>query len=96
MRLMEIEIQTIKQVIHEYISDAKIILFGSRVDENKKGGDIDLLVQTNMQVTLKEKIKILTSLELNGILRQVDLIVQTPTTKKTSIIETALKEGIEL
>lgn len=93
---MDIEIQTIKQVIHEYISDAKIILFGSRVDENKKGGDIDLLVQTNMQVTLKEKIKILTSLELNGILRQVDLIVQTPTTKETSIIKTALKEGITL
>ena len=96
MRLSKKEVAIIKQTILKYIKNSTIILFGSRIDDTKKGGDIDLLIQTDKIITLKDKIKILTLLELNGILRRVDLIIQTPKTKKSSIIEVALKEGIKL
>ena len=75
MRLLKEEASIIKTTILRYIKDAKIILFGSRVDDNKRGGDIDIFVQTNQEVTLKEQIKILTDIEMNGVLRKVDLVL---------------------
>lgn len=44
MRLSEDEIKDIKSVIMAYDQKAEVYLFGSRVDNNKKGGDIDLLI----------------------------------------------------
>ncbi len=44
VRLTEEEIKMIRKIIKKYDPDAKIILFGSRTDLTKKGGDIDLLV----------------------------------------------------
>jgi len=96
MRLSNFEIETIKNTILDYIQDAKIFLFGSRVYDNKKGGDIDILVQTSLKVTLENKIDILTQLEILGIERKVDLIFKTPYTKEQNIIKTALKEGVLL
>lgn len=96
MRVLESEIKIIKNSIYKYISDAKIILFGSRIDDTKKGGDIDIFVQTNNEISLKEQIKILTEIELNGIMRKVDLVLQTPNSKELSIFATAKKEGIVL
>ena len=43
MRLTQKEIEIIKNTINRYIKDSKIYLFGSRLDDNKKGGDIDIL-----------------------------------------------------
>ena len=36
-----------KEVIDHLGSDVVIRLFGSRVDDTKKGGDIDLLIETH-------------------------------------------------
>lgn len=44
IRLSSTEQQVIKQTILQYDPQAKIYLFGSRVDKHKKGGDIDLLI----------------------------------------------------
>jgi len=44
VRLKDWEIEAIKEAIKNVDKDAKIILFGSRVDLTKKGGDIDLLI----------------------------------------------------
>lgn len=62
MRLTNREIHIIKQVINSYIKDARIYLFGSRVDKSKKGGDIDLFIvsQENsyaMKVKIRAKLK---------------------------------------
>ncbi len=50
MRLSNIEISAIKSSVHLFDGTAKVYLFGSRVDDKLKGGDIDILV-------LSEKIK---------------------------------------
>lgn len=44
MRLSNDEIKILKNKLFELSNDAKLYLFGSRVDDMKKGGDIDLLV----------------------------------------------------
>lgn len=47
MRLSKEEVSVLKKKLKELSNDAKLYLFGSRVDDNKKGGDIDLLVVSN-------------------------------------------------
>ncbi len=44
MRLSPTQIEVLKNTLSSISSTAKLYLFGSRVDDNKKGGDIDLLV----------------------------------------------------
>lgn len=47
MRLQSKEIQIIIQVAKEiYGEGVKVYLFGSRLNDEKRGGDIDLLVRT--------------------------------------------------
>ena len=44
MRLSAHEINSIKDTIKSVDQNARIYLFGSRVDNKKRGGDIDLLI----------------------------------------------------
>lgn len=44
MRLTEHEKQVITAAIHRFDPDANIWLFGSRIDDRGRGGDIDLAV----------------------------------------------------
>ncbi len=96
MRLSESEVSIIKKVITKHIPDAKIMLFGSRVYDDKRGGDIDIFVQTNQNITLKNQLEILTQIELCGVERKVDLVLKAPNTKEKSIFATIFKEGIVL
>ena len=96
MRLQENEIKIIKSSIALYIKDAKILLFGSRADDSKKGGDIDIFINTNQNITLRDKLKILANIEIKGISRKIDMIIKTPSSKHQSIFTTALETGIEL
>ncbi len=75
MRLTNNETEKIIQVIKKYDRHADTYLFGSRVDDNKKGGDIDLLVFSN-KLTFDENLKI--KVELKEILgdQKIDLIIK--------------------
>jgi predicted nucleotidyltransferase len=44
MRLSDNEVKAIKEVVGDIDKDARVYLFGSRVHEDEKGGDIDLLI----------------------------------------------------
>ena len=44
MRLSQDEVKILKNTLYTLNSDAKLYLFGSRLYDNKKGGDIDLLI----------------------------------------------------
>ncbi|SFZ97917.1 hypothetical protein MNB_SV-5-767 [hydrothermal vent metagenome] len=44
MRLTQREIKLLKNKLFTLSEEAKLYLFGSRVDDSKRGGDIDLLV----------------------------------------------------
>lgn len=44
MRLTHHEVTLLKEKLTSLSKEAKLYLFGSRVDDSKRGGDIDLLV----------------------------------------------------
>lgn len=48
MRLIEYEKNVIVNAIKNFDKQARIYLFGSRVDDTKKGGDIDILIITDV------------------------------------------------
>ena len=44
MRLTEFEQQTIRDTVRRFLPNATVYLYGSRVDDRKRGGDIDLMI----------------------------------------------------
>ena len=80
-------------------SKTKVVLFGSRAVDTAKGGDIDLLIvppdNLNRSEFFDKKIKFLTTVQDQIGEIKMDVIVKYPDDKRM-IIETAIKEGIEL
>lgn len=73
MRLRKKEIEMIKSVVSEFVQNADIYLFGSRIDENKRGGDIDLYIVSE-GMDYRTKIRI--SAKLKRLLKKpVDIII---------------------
>jgi predicted nucleotidyltransferase len=46
MRLSQEQINVLKDGLKQLDAMARVYLFGSRVDDSKKGGDIDLLIKS--------------------------------------------------
>lgn len=53
MRLYQKQVEVLKNKLNSLSADAKLYLFGSRVDDDARGGDIDLLVVSD-KLTKKE------------------------------------------
>jgi len=46
MRIKPEQVELTIKVVHRYFADASVWLFGSRVDDAKKGGDFDFYIET--------------------------------------------------
>ena len=58
MRLTQEEIKKIKEVIFKVFGKSRIFIFGSRIDDSAKGGDIDIFViPENRENLFKKKLK---------------------------------------
>ena len=97
MRLTPYQQTIIKKLTAEIFgSDARLMLFGSRVDDTKKGGDIDLYIETqDSKTVLDKKFKFLTALNFALGEQKIDLVVNN-FTKEKAIYEIAKQTGIEL
>ena len=74
MRLKEDEIKIIKGVIKEIFGDeTKIYLFGSRLDDTKRGGDIDLFLITQ-NPSYEKKIKAISKLQ-HKLYKPIDIVL---------------------
>ncbi|PKL18905.1 MAG: DNA polymerase subunit beta [Spirochaetae bacterium HGW-Spirochaetae-5] len=100
MRLTEFQRKKIVDAIMtQFGSEAEIYLFGSRVDDNKKGGDIDLLVAVhgNSGDLELKKIKSVTGIQFAIGDQKIDLIV-TPDISCDSrlVVREAVRTGVRL
>jgi predicted nucleotidyltransferase len=97
MRLKQKEIDYIKTAARECFGDnAKVYLFGSRVDDSKKGGDIDLYIETDTRDNIiKRKFRMLALLEKALGEQKIDIVVNNFITEKF-IYQVAKNEGIVL
>ena len=93
MRLSNSERLKITQSIIERDPDASIYLFGSRIDDSARGGDIDLLVLSE-KIGLWDRLDILAYLHLQLGERKIDLIVYPDLT--TPFARIAVDEGVRL
>lgn len=57
MRIKEHEKEILREAVREHDPDAKVYLFGSRTDDNARGGDIDILV-LSQRLTFRDKLRI--------------------------------------
>ena len=94
MRLTPAQIDTIQSTVHAVLGEgAQVTLFGSRVNDQQKGGDVDLYVET-AQPDLMKKIRCKVSLQ-GQLDLPVDLIVK-PHGDRSPIAMIAKQEGIRL
>ena len=94
MRLTPAQIDTIQSTVHAVMGEgAQVTLFGSRVDDQQKGGDVDLYVEI-AQPDLMKKIRCKVSLQ-DQLDLPVDLIVK-PHGDHSPIALIAKQEGIRL
>lgn len=96
MRLSDFYKKTIKSKGLEIFGQhTKIYLFGSRTDDTKRGGDIDLYIDTINKNNLFDK-KIQFLVQLHKILgdQKIDVVISKD--KNRTIEQVALKDGIAL
>lgn len=99
MRLKPQQIRSIQRVVEELAGpDAKVSLFGSRIDDNARGGDIDLLVEIFHPVTESSWLSAMISGRISRMLdgQKIDVILIAPNIKRLPIHDIAQKEGVVL
>lgn len=95
MRLIPTQRKQILQVARlNFGADANVWLFGSRVDDTQRGGDVDLYVETAQASTLLPALRCKIALE-ESLDLHVDLVVKEPG-KNKPIYQIAKKQGVQL
>ena len=101
MRLSESDVAAIKRTATEIFGpQANIWLFGSRTDETRRGGDIDLMIENvepDWDRIALEKARFLARLKTRIGDRRIDLVVQPAGSDRSRpIAQAALQTGIRL
>ncbi|MDA3799779.1 MAG: nucleotidyltransferase domain-containing protein [Kiritimatiellae bacterium] len=95
MRITTFEKQKIKACFHRVFGDGNIFLFGSRINDSAKGGDIDLFVEPCVKTDLKrKKIKFLAQLDLEIGEQKIDVVLQNG--NNSDVVCEAKSKGIKL
>lgn len=95
MRLLPRYQETIKKYFKEFFGNGEVYLFGSRVDDNKKGGDIDLYFVLKEHSNLFEKkLKFLSRVKRELGEQKIDIVFNTDSSRL--IEKEAIQWGIKL
>jgi len=99
MRLTSSQVQTIKTTVTRVFGfPYRLWLFGSRVDEQKRGGDIDLFIETDEIIPNRAE----TICRVYGALimalgdRKLDVIIKDAHTENVPIFDMARRTGVML
>ena len=93
MRLAPNQLQAIKEVISASDPEAEIFLFGSRTDDAKRGGDIDLLIMST-KIGFDERRRL--KLKLLDRLGQQKIDIVVAKDESRPFVRIARREGVKL
>jgi len=96
VRLIEYEIKIIKRTFREFFEDGKIYLFGSRIDDSQKGGDIDLYLVPHKRFEDERERKTRFSIKLDEYLGEQKIDIILAKDKDRLIEQEALRTGVDL
>ena len=95
MRLSSVQHQAIKKYFIEVFKEGEIYLFGSRVDNNRKGGDIDLYLRPKeCKKLVAKKLDFLVKVKREIGQQKIDVVFDKQLHR--AIDSVAIKEGILL
>ena len=95
MRLSTTELNALRSIIGALDPEGRVYLYGSRVDDTRRGGDIDVYLQASRPIDLKTRLRTQYRLELACDTR-VDLLVKDPGQTIQPIHQIAAEQGVLL
>lgn len=99
MRLTKVAQRVIRDTAAEVFGpDAVVMVFGSRIDDSARGGDLDLLIQAERPVQQRGRkaLQLVAKLQLRLGDQPIDVLVLDPQTNRKPIHEQAIRTGIRL
>lgn len=95
MRILQNEVIAIKQAFQKYFDNGRIFLFGSRVDDTEKGGDIDLYLEVeNNDRNREKKLEFLVEVKKSIGDQKIDVVMSS---ERNRLIDQEVKtNGIQL
>jgi predicted nucleotidyltransferase len=95
MRLNNTELKALRAILGELDPAGRIYLYGSRADDTRRGGDIDIYLQASRPIELKTRL--LTQYRLQQACdTRVDLLVKNPAQPELPIHQIAIERGVLL
>ena len=96
MRLTQAQTQAIGQLVSQLAgAEARVWVFGSRLDDKARGGDLDLLLELPAAVEnpalLAARVSARVSRLMQG--RKVDVVISAPNLMRLPIHDVAFREG---
>ncbi len=96
MRLTQDQVLWIVQTVFRLTEGrGTVFLFGSRLDDQKRGGDVDLLIETDIPLTLIERARIKMELE-SACGLPVDIVSQARNSAPTPFQSIARANAVKL
>ncbi|MBU3697406.1 nucleotidyltransferase domain-containing protein [Dechloromonas sp.] len=78
MRLSQQQCQSLSRTLHHHFGDdAACYVFGSRLDDNARGGDLDVFVETTRPTDYHQRARALMQLQ-DAVDLPIDLVVKDP------------------
>lgn len=99
VRLSAGEIDVIRATVHRLLGDGvRIRIFGSRARLDEKGGDIDILVETDRKLAdrVANACRLTSQLQLQLGDQKIDVIIIDPETREQPIHQIARQTGVML
>jgi predicted nucleotidyltransferase len=95
MRLNLTELHAVRTILGALDPAGRIYLYGSRADDQRRGGDIDVYLQASRPIDLKTQLSTQYRLEL-ACDTHVDLLVKNPDQPAQPIHQIAIEKGVLL
>ncbi|MDO9140476.1 MAG: nucleotidyltransferase domain-containing protein, partial [Methylobacter sp.] len=95
MRLSTKELQALRAIMGELDPAGRIYLYGSRADDTRRGGDIDLYLQASRPIDLKARLLAQYRMQ-QACDTRVDLLVKNPAQPELPLHQIAVERGVLL